>query len=142
MYDRTFGTDWETLEDGDEVLRRAFTLGVAETLGERHPEEFDRLEDTLATASDRQFLEIAYQQGIQYVRQLEPQVDDEQQLRTFLADELAEIDPLDRSELEFEFDENDEDESTNGLPDSLRGFRMDTRPDDSRDRVRRPDLLE
>ncbi|NGM68822.1 hypothetical protein G6M89_07330 [Natronolimnobius sp. AArcel1] len=142
MYERTFGTDWETLEDGDDVLRRAFALGVSETLGETHPEEFERLEAALAAGSDRQFLEIAYQQGIQYVRQLEPQVDDEDQLRTFLADELAEIDPLDRSEPEVEFDDHVDEESENGLPDSLRGFRMDSRPDDSRDRVRRPDLLE
>ena len=140
MYERTFGTDWDTLENRDAALRRAFGLGVAEALGEDHPDELERLAEALGTSYDRQFLELAYRKGIQYVRRLEPQVDDEQQLRTYLADELTEIDPLDVGQLEPEF-ETDEDDET-GLPSSLQGYRIDTRPDDSRDRVRRPGFLE
>ena len=141
MYERTFGTDWETLENRDEALRRAFALGVAECFGEDHPDELERLTAALGTSYDRQFLDLAYRKGIQYVRQLEPHVDDERQLRTYLADELTEIDPLELGQAEPDFEADANDDGT-GLPDSLQGYRIDTRPDDSRERTRRPSFLE
>lgn len=143
MYERTFGTDWETLADRDEALRRAFALGVAECLGEDHPDELERIADAVETTYDRRFVDLAYRKGRQRVRQLEPEVDDGRQLRKRLADELTDLTPLvaPRSELEVEdADERDGDHS--GLPTSLQGYRIDTLPDDSTERVRQPGFLE
>ncbi|RKD93883.1 hypothetical protein [Halopiger aswanensis] len=143
MYERTFGTDWDTLENRDEALRRAFALGVAECLGEAHPDERERLADAVETAYDRRFVDLAYRKGRQRVRQLEPEVDDGQQLRKRLADELTDVTPLVAPHADPESDEADgEDGDQSGLPTSLQGYRIDTLPDDSTERVRQPSFLE
>ncbi|GAB3677819.1 hypothetical protein [Halopiger thermotolerans] len=143
MYERTFGTNWDTLEDREEALHRAFALGVAEALGEGHPDERERLADAVETAYDRRFLDLAYRKGRQRVRQLDPEVDDGQQLRKRLADELTDLTPLVAPHGDPESDEDDEEDGDrSGLPTSLQGYRIDTLPDDSTERVRRPSFLE
>lgn len=63
MYERTFGTDWEEL-DRDEVLHRAFALGVSESLDEPVPEgEFDRLVDQVSGRYGQSLVELAYDEG-------------------------------------------------------------------------------
>ncbi|AEH35726.1 hypothetical protein [Halopiger xanaduensis] len=143
MYERTFGTDWETLEDRDEVLWRAFALGVAEALGKDHPGELERISDATATNYDRSFAELAYQKGRQHVRQLEGEGSPReiwQQLVTekneldLWADPAGSGGSSDDTELDLD--------DKIGLPQSLQGIRIDTLPSDSTDRVRRPSFLE
>ncbi|WEL18654.1 Uncharacterized protein SVXHr_2507 [Halorhabdus sp. SVX81] len=62
MYERTYGTDWETLGK-DEATERAFALGVAAVLGEPDPEEYERVLETTGTSYDRSLIELAYQEG-------------------------------------------------------------------------------
>lgn len=62
MYEETFGTDWERL-DRDELVDRAFALGVAASLGERHPDERDRLLAETTGAYEESMIELAYEEG-------------------------------------------------------------------------------
>lgn len=143
MYERTFGTDWETLEDRNEVLWRAFALGVAEALGKNHPGELERISDATDTNYDRSFAELAYQKGRQHVRQLEGE-GSPQEIWKQLVTEKNELDlwadPAGSAEASDD-EELDLDDKT-GLPQSLQGIRIDTLPSDSTDRVRRPSFLE
>ena len=62
MYEETFGTDWEQL-DRDEVLRRAFALGVSEGLGSAPEGELERLQSEVAGRYGRSMVELAYDEG-------------------------------------------------------------------------------
>jgi hypothetical protein len=62
MYDRTFGTEWDELTR-EEAVRRAFALGVAEGVGNRRPEELDRVMEAFPSAYDRSLVELAYDEG-------------------------------------------------------------------------------
>lgn len=62
MYAAEYGTDWETLT-ADEAIERAYALGVALTLGERHADELDRLIGAAGTADDRALVRLAYDKG-------------------------------------------------------------------------------
>lgn len=63
MYERTFGTDWEDV-DHEEALRRAFAVGVAESLGEPAPEgELDRLKGQVSGRYGQSLVELAYDEG-------------------------------------------------------------------------------
>ncbi|WP_135667392.1 hypothetical protein [Halorhabdus rudnickae] len=64
MYDRTYGTEWETLGK-NEAAERAFALGVASVLGDPDPEEYDRVLETTVNSYDRSIVELAYQEGKQ-----------------------------------------------------------------------------
>lgn len=68
MYAAELGTDWTDLSR-DEILHRAYALGVAETMGERHPDEYDRLQGTVETTYERSMVELAYQEGKQEASQ-------------------------------------------------------------------------
>ncbi|WP_206335501.1 hypothetical protein [Natronolimnobius sp. AArcel1] len=138
MYERTFGTDWEHLESRDEILWRAFALGVAECLGADHPGELERLADATETTYDRSFAELAYQKGRQRVQQLEGE--DAARIWQELVEEQSELDLWAEPESTVESTTQDDEET--GLPDSLRGFRADTLPADSTERVQRPTFLE
>lgn len=61
MYAERYGTDWETL-DHDEVVERAFALGVDAAFGSPNEEEYDRLVAEL-DAYDRSLVELAYREG-------------------------------------------------------------------------------
>ncbi len=62
MYDRTFGTEWDELTR-EEAVRRAFALGVAEGVGNRRPEEIERVTEAFPSAYDRSLVELAYGEG-------------------------------------------------------------------------------
>lgn len=135
MYERTFGTDWETLEDRDDVVRRAFALGVAEQLGEECPEELERLTDQVETTYDRSFVEIAYQKGKEKASNTKPEVDSDERVWTELVEEKTTIDPTDPPEPTGH-------DETLGLPKPLHGIDFDAMHVDSTERVRRPSFLE
>ncbi|WP_430503533.1 hypothetical protein [Haloparvum sp. PAK95] len=62
MYERSFGTDWSTL-DRESAIERAFALGVAKACGESHPDEYTRVRQALPGAYDQSIVELAYEEG-------------------------------------------------------------------------------
>jgi hypothetical protein len=62
MYERTFGTEWDELTR-EEAVRRAFALGVAEGVGNRRPDEVERVIEAFPGAYDRSLVELAYDEG-------------------------------------------------------------------------------
>lgn len=64
MYAERYGTDWTSLPH-DEVVERAFALGVAATLGEVDQQEYERLlaEFDGYDAYDRSLVELAFREG-------------------------------------------------------------------------------
>ena len=49
-YERTYGTDWTTL-DPDDAIERAYALGVAASLEEYHPDELEAMRRALEERS-------------------------------------------------------------------------------------------
>ncbi|EMA47080.1 hypothetical protein [Halobiforma nitratireducens] len=135
MYERTFGTDWESIADRDRIVRRAFALGVAEELGAEYPGELERLSDEIETAYDRSFVEIAYQKGREKAGNRKSSASADGHVWEELIEEKTAIDPDDQP------DGVDLDE-TMGLPEPLRGIDIGRYQVDSTDRVRRPSFLE
>ncbi|AFZ74870.1 hypothetical protein [Natronobacterium gregoryi] len=135
MYERNFGTDWETLEDRDHVIRRAFALGVAEQLGSEHPGELERLTEAVDSTYDRSFVEIAYQKGKEKAGAKRPRAERDEDIWEELVEEKTTIDPSE-TPASTEFDE------TFGLPRPLRGLDIDAFYVDSTRRIRRPTFLE
>lgn len=138
MYEETYGTDWETIDDRDELVTRGYALGIAEQLGEEYPGELERLAGEAATTYDRSFVELAYQKGRDEAEAAP--IDDAEKIWEKLIEEKTEIDPLDRDELP-DWDAL-LDDGTGSLPDALDRVAIDTLPDDSTERVKRPSFLE
>jgi len=60
MYEDSFSTAWDGEElDREEAIWRAYALGVAAALGEKHPEEYREL----VAATGRSLVEMAYDEG-------------------------------------------------------------------------------
>lgn len=130
MYEERFGTDWGSIESREEVLTRAFALGVSERLGERHPDELDRLVETLDSNYDRSFVEIAYQEGRHEASQQNGD-DDEIWAELVSDDETVDLDEPDIDR----FEENVE------LPEAIRSFDADTMPADTTEVLEKPGFL-
>ena len=62
MYEQSYGTDWEAL-GRDDAMARAFALGVAASLGQDNPEEYERIVGEMDTAYNRSIVELAYEEG-------------------------------------------------------------------------------
>lgn len=62
MYERSFGTDWSTL-DRESAIERAFALGVAKACGESFPDEYARVRQALPGSYDQSIVELAYEEG-------------------------------------------------------------------------------
>jgi len=132
MYEQRFGTDWETV-DRQEAIVRAYAVGVASRLGEEYSDELERLEAQIDTSYDRSFVTLAYQKGR---TDADDSPVDDKQTWDELIEERTEINPLER-ESDFEWDVPEASSmETRGLID------IDTLPDDSRDVVRRPSFLD
>ncbi|TYT61633.1 hypothetical protein [Natrialba swarupiae] len=143
MYERAFGTDWERIDDREEVVRRAFALGVAARLGETHPGELERLESQTETSYAQSFVDLAYQKGRNEAREVHESADDDE-VWEMLVEKKTVVEAPDRGE-DDEFDDIDPDadifEETT-VPAALRRMAVDSRPDDSTDRVGQPSFLE
>ncbi|ELY99396.1 hypothetical protein [Natrialba asiatica] len=128
MYDDTFGTDWESIDGREEVVERAYALGVATRLGETYPDERDRLTEQVGTTYDQSFVDLAYQKGRDEAagRASEPP--------GAVWEELVEGQTI------IEAEETDDPEDT--LPDAIRGVDIDTPPADSTETLRKPAFLE
>lgn len=76
MYDRYFGDeDTYTSED---VLERAYALGVASVCGDPDEETYDRLRRNAPDAYDESIVELAYDEGRAKALDLEADADDEE----------------------------------------------------------------
>ena len=77
MDEETYGTDWERL-GRDEVLRRAYALGVAAGLGDAPDGELERLQGQVAGSYGRSLVELAYDEGRTRGREPRPEAGDEE----------------------------------------------------------------
>jgi len=135
MYEERFGTDWTEIEDREEAVRRAFALGVAARMDEHYPGELDRISDEVQSSYDRSFVELAYHEGRDKASRIEVEEDDvAEDVWEQVVEETTQLDPADRPE-------QSEAHEKEGLPDALGGYRIDSRPDDSRESVGRPKFL-
>lgn len=134
MYEDTFGTDWTDLDDREEAVRRAFALGVAARLGERHPGELDRISRAVGSTYDRSFVELAYHEGRDKAKDVVPEADSDEEVWAELVEGETRIDPDKRPDA-------DEAEEDSEVPDAIKKFDVDSRPDDSRDVVSQPKFL-
>lgn len=130
MYEDEFETGWETL-DREELLERAFALGVEASLGQHDAEELERLRAVAASNYDDSLIELAYTEGRNRARQFEAREYD----RTEIWDELVADDSVDGGDRDAERD------VPTGLPDSLARVDPAGPPDDGLDRVRLPAFL-
>ncbi|SDM17403.1 hypothetical protein SAMN04487949_1143 [Halogranum gelatinilyticum] len=135
MYAAELGTDWTDLSR-DEVLHRAYALGVAAAMGERHPDEYDRLRATVDTSYERSMVELAYREGRQEAnefRQTASDADARTMWRTLVDGESTSLETVvDRHRPPSRFD----------LPPSLARTTLLDRPRaDGRDRLNLPDFL-
>lgn len=136
MYEETFGTDWTELDDREEAVRRAFALGVAARLGERHAGELDRISAEVDNSYDRSFVELAYHEGRDKASEHDATDDArDDEVWEDLVEGSTEFDPdLPGGPSPDEFEEP-------GPPGFLDHAEPDTKPDDSREAVERPKFL-
>ncbi|MFB6129137.1 MAG: hypothetical protein ABEJ47_05165 [Halorhabdus sp.] len=132
MYERTYGTDWETLGK-DEATERAFALGVAAVLGEPNPEEYERVLETTGRSYDRSLIELAYQEGKRKASGRRDEVEES----TAVWDELIEGDGEKTT-----VDPEDEPTGRDSLPDALDSIELlEQRLADGLEREELPDFL-
>ena len=62
MYERSFGTDWESLPI-EETTERAYALGVATELGSPNDDEYERLLTEAGTSYEQSIVELAFEEG-------------------------------------------------------------------------------
>lgn len=135
MYEETFGTNWTSIEDREDAVRRAFALGVAARLGERHPGELDRISKEVESSYDRSFVELAYHEGRDKASDHEAtETEREDRVWSDLVEGSAEFD----ARLP---DGPAEDEAEATHPELLDPVDPDSRPDDSREAAERPKFL-
>ncbi len=63
--------------DTDELLTRAYALGVAASMGRRHPDELARIVAGTDGAYERNLIEVAHQEGKQEARDVAADADDD-----------------------------------------------------------------
>ena len=132
MYEDTFGTDWTALDGREEAVRRAFALGVAARLGERHPGELDRISAEVDTSYDRSFVELAFHEG-------RDKASEHQATDTARSDDVW--DDLVEGETTLYTPFPGEDDEASGPPKMLEPAEPDSRPADSREAAERPKFL-
>jgi hypothetical protein len=88
MYDRIFGTEWNELTR-EEAVRRAFALGVAEGVGNRRPEELDRVMEAFPSAYDQSLVELAYDEGRTKALDAAAEADEPKEVWNALVDEAG-----------------------------------------------------
>ena len=98
MYDRSYGTDWETLGK-DQATERAFALGVAAALGDPAPDEYERVLETAANSYDRSIVELAYQEGKRKAAGKRAEADDEASVWESLVEESGPKTTVDEDEI-------------------------------------------
>lgn len=126
MYETEYGTEWSGIETA-EAIERAYALGVAETLGEQHPDELERLRGVAETPRDRAIVQLAYDKGRNRGSKASTSSDDADTVWSDLVSE---------SERETVTVSRERD-----LPSALRSLPLLGPPGDDLDRVRLPKFL-
>ena len=133
QYERSYGTDWDTL-DRDEAVERGYALGVAASLGEYHPDELDAVRAQMERSYGKSLVDLAFEEGRTEGRELDPEPDEGPQAvwSELVEDEAVTV---------------DEDEvptgGRGGLPEAIDKVEALDLPDrDRTEAVDRPDFLE
>ncbi|QGN05927.1 hypothetical protein Hrd1104_00550 [Halorhabdus sp. CBA1104] len=133
MYERSYGTDWETLEK-PAATERAFALGVAAVLGEPRPDEYERILETVANSYDRSIVELAYQEGKRKASGQRDDIDDEETVWESLVEDDGPKTTVDEDDVPTG--------GRDGLPSVLDDLDLLDRPlDDELERERLPEFL-
>ncbi|MEF8784126.1 MAG: hypothetical protein V5A39_02845 [Haloarculaceae archaeon] len=74
-YERTYGTNWETL-DKDEAIERAYALGVATSLNEYHRDELEAIRAEMDTSYNKSVVDLAFDEGKNEAQEIDPTGDD------------------------------------------------------------------
>jgi len=128
MYEDEFGTDWDQL-GRQELLKRAYALGVADALDRSPSGELDRLESEMDSNYEWSLVELAYQEGRARALDLEPTVSDESRVWERLVSEPTEVVPPTPID------------SRSGVPDALGRSVPESRPKDGVEKLRLPEFL-
>jgi len=78
MYDRYFDDDGDYTSE--EVLRRAYALGVASVCGDPDEGEYDRLKRNSPDTYDETIVELAYDEGRAKALDLEAELEDDREI--------------------------------------------------------------
>lgn len=147
MYDRRYGTAWTTLSR-DEAIERAFALGVDAHFGVTHPEEYERIVDSMQGAYARSIVELAYKEGKEKANQAEQALDGHQNIWDALVDQGAGAAVVDTDAPTDDGDEESEDAdefditSAVDLPAALAALDLSNRPgEDDLDALDLPEFL-
>jgi hypothetical protein len=92
MYERYFD-DESTDYTSEEVLRRAYALGVASVCGDPDGDEYDRLRRNSPDTYDETILELAYDEGRAKALDLEAELEDDREIWERLVE--TELEPSD-----------------------------------------------
>lgn len=133
MYERAFDTDWDSL-DRDELLRRAYALGVDARFGNHHDEELQRLLAVAQSNYDGSLIELAYTEGKQEANALSAED---------LSPEAAWNELVEEGEVSLrDADEGKTDPTdAQGMPEALGRADPGGPPEDGLDPVRLPEFL-
>lgn len=132
MYGDDYGTEWSSLS-AEEVLTRAYALGVAASLGEHYDGELERLESTAESNYVESLVDLAFTEGKTRAANLEAAREDREAVWSELVTEEPELvgGPAQDSVSE-----------TPGLPEAIsRTHPEGGPPDDGVDRLRLPPFL-
>ncbi|MFB6195618.1 MAG: hypothetical protein ABEI80_05565 [Haloplanus sp.] len=128
MYESEFDTDWDGL-DKESALERAFALGVARSLGEPDPEEYERVLGTADTAYQRSLIELSYEEG-------------KRKASGRTAEESETVwDDLVADTADIDVDTADDSSTRDGPPGMMSRPDPTAVPDDGLDRIRLPEFL-
>jgi len=61
-YERSYGTDWDSLSV-DRAVMRAYALGVAASLGECETDELAAIREEMGSAYERSVVDLAFDEG-------------------------------------------------------------------------------
>jgi|APHM01.1.fsa_nt_gi hypothetical protein len=85
--------------DVDDLLTRAYALGVAASMGDRHPDELARLLEGTDSVYDRNLVEVAHEEGRQEAQDVASEVDEAGPSPwSVLVTETASTDTVDRGD--------------------------------------------
>lgn len=133
MYEDTLGTDWDTL-DKEDVLRRAFALGVAAALGEPNETEYERIRTEAGSTYNTSLIDLAYREGKRKANGLESERSDTEDVWDELVDEGVDSTTASAGR-------SDRRDTRTAIPDALRRIDIDEHPHDGREKLRLPDFV-
>lgn len=132
MYEQTFDTEWDAL-DREELLERAYALGVDASLGTDHEEELQRLLAAARSNYHGSLVKLAFDEGATDAKAVSADTDTETAWAR-LVDGAERPGPTDASGPPV-------DSASDGPPAALERPDVDSVPEDGRDALRLPEFL-